>query len=61
MQYIIVRTYSNGKWMNKVYPMWFEWLSQAERACEILNKEDIDGTAEKWIPVPVTKFKGSTW
>lgn len=61
MEYIIVRTYGNGKWMNKVYPMWFEYLSQAEKACEILNKVDIDDTAEKWIPVPITKFKGSVW
>jgi hypothetical protein len=58
MEYIVVRTYGNGKWINKVYPMLFEWLSQAEKACEILNKEDIDGTCEKWIPMPITKFKG---
>lgn len=57
MEYIIVRTYGNGKWMNKVYPMWFECLSQAEKACKILNETDIDGTAEKWIPVPISKFK----
>jgi hypothetical protein len=58
MKWIAVRTYGNGKWMNNVYPMWFEYLSQAEKVCEILNQVDIDGTAEKWIPVPITKFKG---
>lgn len=55
MEYIIVRTYGNGKWMNKVYPMLFEYLSHAEKACEILNKEGIDGTGEKWIPMPIIK------
>jgi len=61
MNWIVVRTYGNGKWMNKVYPMYFEWLSQAERMCETLNKDDIDGTAEKWVAMPIVKFKGDVW
>lgn len=61
MEYIVVRTYGNGKWMNKVYPMWFEWLSQAEKMCNELNKTDTGGTSEKWIVMPVIQFKGSVW
>lgn len=34
MVYICVRTYGNGKHMNKVYNILFEWLSQAERMVE---------------------------
>lgn len=59
MKYIVVRTYGNGKHMNKVYPMWFEWLSQAERLCRELNKnEEVD---EKWIVMPVTQYIGKVW
>jgi hypothetical protein len=59
MKYIVVRTYGNGKHMNKVYPMWFEWLSQAERFCRELNKnEEVD---EKWIVMPVTQYIGKVW
>ena len=63
MKYIVVRTYGNGKHMNKVYPMWFEWLSQAERMCAELNKQDCltDGCGEKWIPMPIIEFKGNVW
>ena len=42
MKYICVRTYGNGRYMNKVYNLWFEWLSQAERMCDELNKIDAD-------------------
>lgn len=34
MIYICVRTYGNGKHMNKVYNLWFSYLSQAERMCK---------------------------
>ena len=40
MMYIVVRTYGNGKHMNKVYPVLFEWLSQAEKVCNELNERD---------------------
>ena len=61
MKYIVVRTYGNGKHMNKVYPMWFEWLSQAERFCNELNANDKEGTDEKWIPIPLTQYVGDVW
>ncbi len=57
MIYICVRTYGNGKHMNKVHNLWFEWLSQADRVCAELN--DIDAEAsEKWIPMPLNEFVG---
>ncbi len=59
MKYIVVRTYGNGKHMNKVYPMWFEWLSQAERFCRELNKNE--EVSEKWIVMPVTQYIGKVW
>lgn len=61
MCYIIVKTYGNGKHMNKVYSMWFEWLSQAERVCEELNGYDGCHSGEKWIVMPLSQFKGSVW
>lgn len=60
MKWIIVRTYANGKYMNKVYPMWFEWLSQAERICDELNKIDCEGN-DKWVVIPVEQYIGSVW
>ena len=54
MKYIAVRTYGNGKHMNKVHPVIYEWLSQAERACAQFNEYDSEGTSEKWIPMPLT-------
>ena len=61
MKYIIVRTYGNGKHMNVVYPMWFEWLSQAEKICQELNRLDKeDGSNDKWITMPVIQYLGST-
>lgn len=60
MEYIVVRTYGNGKWMSKVYPMWFEYLSQAERMCEELNSLDAE-ESEKWIAIPVVKYIGKIW
>lgn len=62
MKWIIARTYGNGKHMNKVYPMWFEYLSQAENMCEELNKTDMDGSnTDRWVPIPVFKYNGSVW
>lgn len=62
MSYIIVRTYGNGNHMNRVYPMWFEWLSQAERVCAELNaltKDDCK--SDRWIVMPITQYMGSVW
>lgn len=61
MKYIVVRTYGNGKYMNKIYPSWFEWLSQAEKTCEYLNEHDNEGTSEKWIVMPLAQFVGEVW
>ena len=60
MKYIAVRTYGNGKHMNKVYPVWFEWLSQAEKICTELNQNDKEDS-EKWIAIPLTKYVGDVW
>ena len=59
MSYILVRTYGNGKHMNKVYPILFEWLSQAEKVCNGLNETDVED--EKWIVMPITKYNGPVW
>ena len=60
MHWIVVRTYGNGKFMNKVYPMWFEYLSQSERVCEELNVLDTDGN-DKWIAIHIVKYLGRVW
>jgi hypothetical protein len=59
MKYIVVKTYGNGKYMSKVYPMWFEWLSQAQRICDELNTQDDDG--DKWISMPIIQYVGKVW
>ena len=59
MYHIIVRTYGNGCHMNKVYPLYFKWLSQAERVCAKLNEHyNYTGTSEKWIIMPITEYVG---
>ena len=60
MVYICVRTYDNGKYVNKVYNIFFEWLSQAERMVDILNKTEREDT-EKWICMPMNKYAGDEW
>lgn len=59
MKWIVVRTYGNGKFMNKVYPMWFEYLSQAEQVCKDLNRLDTDGGSDKWVAMPIVQYFGS--
>ena len=62
MKYIVVITYENGQHMNRVYPMYFDWLSQAERYCDELNKRDKDdGSSDKWIPMSLTEYIGDVW
>lgn len=60
MIYICIRTYGNGKYVNKVHNLWFEWLSQADRMCAELNDIDVENE-EKWIPMPLNKFVGKVW
>lgn len=60
MIYICVRIYENGKYMNKVHNTWLEWLSQAERVCDILNQIDAD-VDEKWILMPLNEYVGEVW
>lgn len=61
MKYIIVRTYGNGKHMNKVYPMYFEWLSQAEKVCEKLTECDNVDDSNRWVVMPITEYVGEVW
>lgn len=59
MQHIIVRTYGNGCHMNKVYPLYFKWLSQAERVCPKLNEYyGYTGTSEKWVVMHIDEYIG---
>ena len=60
MVYICVRTYGNGKHMNKVYNVFFEYLSQAEKMTDELNKTDCEDN-EKWICVPLNRYVGQIW
>lgn len=60
MEYIVVRTYGNGKHMNKVLPLSFENLSTAEKINAILNEKDCD-SFEKWIAIPIVEFEGDVW
>ena len=60
MKYICVRTYGNGKHMNKVHNLRFKWLSQAERACDILNEIDAE-SGEEWIPMLLYEYNGKVW
>lgn len=54
MIYICVCTYGNGRYQNKVFPMYFKRLRDAEVQCEKLTKDDRDGLADdKWIPFPI--------
>lgn len=46
--------------MNKVYPMVFEWLSQAEKICNELNENKEDSN-DKWIAMPIVKYEGKVW
>lgn len=62
MKWIVVRTYGNGKHMNRVYPMWFKYLSQAEKMCEELNESEHDDcSSNKWVAMPVVQYLGSVW
>lgn len=62
MLYICVRTYGNGKFMNKVHNVYYEYLSQAQKAVEVLNEQDLYcqelGGSEQWIIMPIAKFIG---
>ena len=60
MTYVCIRTYGNGKHMNKVHNLHFEWLSQAERMCAELNDIDVE-SGEKWIPMPLNQYIGKVW
>ena len=46
--------------MNKVYNLWFEWLSQAERVCAELNSIDTE-SGEEWIPMLLNQYIGEVW
>jgi hypothetical protein len=62
MKWIVVKTYGNGKYMQQVYPMWFEYLSQAEKMCKELNESyKDDGSSDKWVAMPLAQYLGSVW
>lgn len=59
MKWIVVKVYGNGKYMQKVFPMWFEWLSEAEKITRELNSNEAEVSyGEKWIAMPVIKYDG---
>ena len=61
MVYICVRTYGNGQFMNRVHPVYYLYLSQAQEAVNELNKQDpdcIDPGSNKWIFMPISEFMG---
>lgn len=60
MKYIVARTYGNGKHINKVFPLYFEWLSQAEKFANKLNEKECESN-ETWIPIPLCKYEGDVW
>lgn len=60
MRYICVRTYGNGRFMNKVYNMCFDYLSQAEYCAKKLNNMDAED-GDKWIAMPMNDYVGPTW
>lgn len=53
MIYICVRTYGNGYYQNKIFPIYFKKLNDAEAQCEKLNSKDRDELSDKWIPFPI--------
>lgn len=53
MIYICIRTYGNGRYQNKIFPMYFKRLRDAEVQCEKLNENDASCIDEKWIPFPI--------
>lgn len=56
MSWIVVRTYGNGKYMNSVYPVQFEYLSKAQEQADKLNKkEHLSSFSDKWIAIPIFK------
>lgn len=57
MLWLVVKTYGNGKHMNKVYPGYCEYLSQATSLADQLNKTDAD-IAEKWVAMPIDEYLG---
>lgn len=54
MHYILVRTYSDGCHMNKVYPIIYNSLRKALAQCEVLNQSE-DSFVDKWIVMPVVE------
>lgn len=60
MKYIVVRTYGNGKYVNMVFPIYCEYLSQAEKLASKLNEQSCESD-DIWIPIPVYEYIGSVW
>ena len=59
--YICVRTYGNGKFMNKVHNVYCDYLSQAQRVVDELNANDLaccEPGGDRWIIMPVSTYMG---
>ena len=59
--YICVRTYGNGRFMNKVHNVYCEYLSQAKRIVDELNANDLDCCepgGDRWFIMPIAKYMG---
>lgn len=61
MKYICVRIYGNGKFVNKIYPIYFEYYSQAENVCIDLNSYEDPFTEDCWIIMPIAAYVGEVW
>jgi hypothetical protein len=54
MMYVLVK-YDNGNRINKIFPIWFNWLNVAESAMERLNEKNIE-QEEKWKIMPMVEY-----
>ncbi len=57
MIYICVRTYGNGAWQNKIYPVYYKSLREAKAKLEDLNMRD-KGEGE-WVLFPL--YNADKW
>lgn len=53
MQYICVRTYGDGKWINMVFPQIFESYQECVDKCMKLQEKLNSECNDRWIPFPL--------
>ena len=56
MQYICVRTYGDGKWINIVFPQVFENYHECIEKCMKLQEKLSSESDERWIPFPLYSY-----